>query len=135
MVIAALAALPTLAFVADSSGQPDDRTDAATLRAALERLESLEDAVYAEGALTRARNALLAADRSAQDSLVAERSLRVARAAIVLAERKIDLRRTQVVIIETQRRLTATRARAEAQRRALEALMKERASLARESTP
>jgi hypothetical protein len=49
----------------------------------------------------------------------------------VLAERQLHRREIQSELIATQRRVTAIRERAAAQRRVLEALMKERASLAR----
>jgi hypothetical protein len=55
----------------------------------------------------------------------------IARAAMELAERQLHRREIQAELIATQRRLTATRERAAAQRRVLEALMKERASLSR----
>ncbi len=50
---------------------------------------------------------------------------------MVLAERQLERRRIQAELIATQRRLTSIRERANAQRRVLEALMKERAALAR----
>ena len=50
---------------------------------------------------------------------------------MVLAERQLERRKAQAELFATQRRLTATRERANAQRRALEALMMDRASLAR----
>jgi len=50
---------------------------------------------------------------------------------MVLAERQLERRTAQGQWVATQRRLTATRDRARAQRRALEALMRDRASLAR----
>ena len=50
---------------------------------------------------------------------------------MVLAERQLERRNAQGQLFATQRRLTATRDRAHAQRRALEALMRDRASLAR----
>lgn len=50
---------------------------------------------------------------------------------MVLAERQLERRNVQEQLFATQRRLTATHDRARAQRRALEALMRDRASLAR----
>jgi hypothetical protein len=50
---------------------------------------------------------------------------------MVLAERQLERRKAQAGLFATQRRLTATRERANAQRRVLEALMRDRASLAR----
>jgi len=59
------------------------------------------------------------------------RAQHIARAAMVLAERQLERRKAQAGLFATQRRLTATRERANAQRRVLEALMRDRASLAR----
>ena len=66
-----------------------------------------------------------------EDANAVLRAQQIARAAMVLAERQLERRKAQAGLFATQRRLTATRERANAQRRALEALMRDRASLAR----
>ena len=119
-----------------STGMADDQPsmdDAARLQARLRRLEVREDAQFAQGAIEQARDALRRASEAADadDPGAASRSREIARAAIVLAERQLDRRKVQTELIETQRRLTATKERAKAQRRVLEALLQERAALAR----
>ena len=109
--------------------------DAARLQARLRRLEGEEGAQYAQGTIEQARNALLRASEATDDPDAASRARGIARAAIVLAERQLDRRKVQADLIETQRRLTANKERAKAQRRVLEALMKERAALARAGEP
>jgi hypothetical protein len=66
-----------------------------------------------------------------EDAKAVSRAQQIARAAMVLAERQLERRNAQEQLFATQRRLTATHDRARAQRRALEALMRDRASLAR----
>jgi hypothetical protein len=112
--------------------QPPRVTQTAELRARLERLVARDDAKYAEGPIEQARLALDRASEPGQDPGVSARSQEIAHAALVLAERQLDRRRTQLSLFATQRRLTAIRERAQAQRRVLEALMRERASLARQ---
>jgi hypothetical protein len=109
--------------------------DAARLQARLRRLEDREDAQYAQGAIGQARDALSRASRATDDAGASSRAREIARAAVVLAERQLDRRKVQTELIETQRRLTANKERAKAQRRVLEALMKERATLARAQEP
>ena len=106
-------------------------TQAAQLRARLERLTARQDAAYVDGAIEQARQALKVAEGSGADAGAKERAGETAQAAIVLAERQLHRREIQSELITTQRRVTAIRERAAAQRRVLEALMKERASLAR----
>lgn len=101
------------------------------LRARLEQLETRDDANRAKGAIEQAREALRVASDSAEDPAAASRAQGIARAAIVLAGRQLDRHQSQTELSAAGRRLDATRARAEAQRRALEALLRERASLAR----
>lgn len=103
------------------------------LHARLQRIASSEDAKYAMGATEQARMALARASQPDQDPAVVARSVEIARAALVLSERRIERRQTQQALFETQRRLTATKERAAAQRRVLEALLRERAALAREA--
>jgi len=84
-----------------------------------------------EGAIEQARQALEVAEGTGGDPAAKERAAETAEAAMVLAERQLHRREIQGELIATQRRVTAIRERAAAQRRVLEALMKERASLAR----
>jgi len=84
-------------------------------------------------AIEQARRSLSRAGQPAEDSGAAARSVEIGRAALVLAERQLERRRTQEALFETQRRLTATKERAASQRRVLEALLRERAALAREA--
>lgn len=97
----------------------------------MERLTARQDAAYVDGAIEQARQALKVAEGSGADAGAKERAGETAQAAIVLAERQLHRREIQSELIATQRRVTAIRERAAAQRRVLEALMKERASLAR----
>jgi hypothetical protein len=123
-------------FVFTSTGgaeSPLPTSEIPVLEARLERLSAREDAKYAAGALDQARRALARAAEPDREPASASRSVEVARAALVLAERQLERRRTQEALFETQRRLTATKERAAAQRRVLEALLRERASLAREA--
>ena len=110
---------------------PEGVSEAALLQARFDRLVARTDAQYAEGAIEQASRALETASKETDDPERASRARRIAKAAVVLAERQLDRRRVQTELIETQKRLTANRERAQAQRRVLEALMKERASLAR----
>ncbi len=134
---ARVACLVLIAFVCFSIGshgsasEPDSPTQTAQLQNRLSRLETREDAKYAKGALEQARRALQAASGPDKDASTIHRTQQIARAAMVLAERQLDRRQAQVELFATQRRLTATRERAGAQRRVLEALMRDRASLAR----
>jgi hypothetical protein len=72
------------------------------------------------------------AEASTEEPEAATRAHDIARASMVLAERQLERRAVQAELFEAQRRLTATRERAGAQRRVLEALLRERAELARE---
>lgn len=113
------------------SADPTRGDDAgARIGGRLDRIEAREDAHHVAPATERARRALDAAAR-ADDQAEASRSLEIAHAATVLAERQLARRALRVELIETQERITATRQRAEAQRRVLEALLEERAALAR----
>ncbi len=94
-------------------------------------LEAREDAKYAKGALQQARRALDSASGPIEDPLAVARAQGIADAAMVLAGRQLARRRSQAALFETQRRLSSVRDRANAQRRVLEALMRERAELAR----
>jgi hypothetical protein len=111
------------------------RAQTAQLQLRLGRIEAREDAKYAKGALEQARRALQAATHRVEDANAVSRAQQIARAAMVLAERQLERRRVQAQLFATQRRLTATRERANAQRRALEVLMRDRASLARGGEP
>lgn len=123
-----------LAWGAAGSTRAEDsqnRVMVDALRARLEQLETRDDANRAKGAIEQAREALRVASDSAEDPAAASRAQGIARAAIVLAGRQLDRHQSQTELSAAGRRLDATRARAEAQRRALEALLRERASLAR----
>lgn len=117
---------------AHGSAEDASREDGvAQLRARFERLVRSEGAVHAEGAIEQARRALERAEGARDDPGERMRARETAHAAIVLGERQVHLRELQAELIATQQRLTAVRERAAAQRRVLEALLKERASLAR----
>jgi hypothetical protein len=118
------------ALIAAPSSAEEPAPEAAQLRARLERLTARDDARYAEGAIEQARSALEVAEAAGTDPEKAARIRQTAQAAVVLAERRLHRREIQAELIATQRRVTATRERAAAQRRVLEALMRERASLA-----
>ncbi|MBT8451756.1 MAG: hypothetical protein KJO40_07320 [Deltaproteobacteria bacterium] len=104
---------------------------ASELEHRLAELETRDDAKYAKGALEQARRALRRASSSPEGSGAAARARRIADAALVLADRQLARRRAQAELLITQRRLNAVRERAKAQRRVLEVLMSDRASLAR----
>jgi hypothetical protein len=121
-------------LVPETRGLADDsvlRVDTAQLQERLGRLEAREDAAHAEGAIEQARRALETASSGSEDASSVLRAQRIARAAMVLAERQLGRRQAEAEVVATQRRLLAIRERALAQRRVLEALLKERAALAR----
>jgi hypothetical protein len=124
----ALVALVAARGSAEGSPPPEQ---VAQLRARFDRLTARQDATAVEGAIEQARQALEVAEHTGGDPGAKERAGETAHAAIVLAERQLHRREIQSELIATQRRVTAIRERAAAQRRVLEALMKERASLAR----
>jgi len=128
MLLGLVGALPAASGLADSVG---DESQIAALARRLNQLQARDDAKYAKGALEQARLALLRASTSPEDVNAASRARRIADAALVLAGRQLARRKAQAELFATQRRLTAIRERANAQRRVLEALMRDRASLAR----
>lgn len=122
----------TIAFATyDRGAAADGDPEEAQLETRLARLQAHEDAQHVEGAIAQARQALDTA-RTAEDAGARTRASRIAGAAIMWGERELDRLGVQRELLETQRRLTTMRERASAQRRVLEALMKERAALARE---
>jgi len=128
MLLGLVGALPAASGLADSVS---DESQIAALERRLNQLQARDDAKYAKGALEQARLALLRASTSPGDANAASRARRIADAALVLAGRQLARRKAQAELFATQRRLTAIRERANAQRRVLEALMRDRASLAR----
>lgn len=128
MLLGLVGALPAASGLADSVS---DESQIAALERRLNQLQARDDAKYAKGALEQARLALLRASTSPEDVNAASRARRIADAALVLAGRQLARRKAQAELFATQRRLTAIRERANAQRRVLEALMRDRASLAR----
>lgn len=128
MLLGLVGALPAASGLADSVS---DESQIAALVRRLNQLQARDDAKYAKGALEQARLALLRASTSPEDVNAASRARRIADAALVLAGRQLARRKSQAELFATQRRLTAIRERANAQRRVLEALMRDRASLAR----
>ena len=115
----------------DESSESRLRARTAQLQRRLGDLEGREDAKYAKGALQQARRALEAVSGPIEDPSAAARAQEIADAAMVLADRQLARRRSQAAFFQTQRRLSTVRDRANAQRRVLEALMRDRASLAR----
>jgi len=103
----------------------------ARLQEQLGRLEARDDAKVASAALEQARRALRTAAGPIEDAASTSRAQQIARAALTLAERQIEHRKAQVELIESERRLRLTKERASSQRRALEALMRERAAWTR----
>jgi len=128
MLLGLVGALPATSGLADAV-KPESQT--AELEHRLGQLEARDDAKYAKGALEQARRAILRASSSPEDPNAASRARRIADAALVLADRQLARRKAQAELFATQRRLSSIRERANAQRRALEALMRDRASLAR----
>jgi hypothetical protein len=128
VILGLVLAFPAASGSAEGTVQADELGQ---LRARLERLSGREGAVYAEGAIEHARDALARVERATDDPQAQARARETARAAMALGERQLHLREVQAELIATQRRLTSIRERADAQRRVLEALMKERALLAR----
>jgi len=128
MLLGLVGALPAASGLADSVS---DESQIAALARRLNQLQARDDAKYAKGALEQARLALLRASTSPEDVNAASRARRIADAALVLAGRQLARRKAQAELFATQRRLTAIHERANAQRRVLEALMRDRASLAR----
>ena len=113
---------------AAEAGPGADR--AALLQARVVEAEGRPDGALARPAMQKASAALdQAAD--ADDPEEEARLLEIAHASIVLGEKQLERRALQSELIETQRRITETRERAQAQRRVLEALLEERAALAR----
>jgi hypothetical protein len=125
-----LALVLTLLVVGAGVSGAQDTGRATALKARLDEVAAEEDAPQAGTAIDRARTALQQAAASDSED-EASRQLEIAHAAIVLAERQLALRSVRTELIETQRRITVTRERAAAQRRVLDALLKERAALAR----
>jgi len=128
MLLGLVGALPATSGLADAV-KPESQT--AELEHRLGQLEARDDAKYAKGALEQARRAILRASSSPEDPNAASRARRIADAALVLADRQLARRKAQAELFATQRRLSSIRERANAQRRVLEALMRDRASLAR----
>lgn len=131
---ATLLGLVLASLVSLGSGRADDASvpnEAASLRTRLSQLEARQDAAYARGALDQAAGALRTAADPATEPGAAARAQNIARAALVLAGRQLDLHQSDTKLVAAQRRLDAIRDRAAAQRRVLEALLKERASLVR----
>ena len=96
-------------------------------------LESDENAKYVAGALEQARRAL---DQARGPDLAhSQRAQSIADAALALADRQLARRRAQAALLQTERRLRQVRERADAQRRVLEALMRERAALSQRESP
>lgn len=102
-----------------------------SLQARLSQLQAGQEASVASGALEQAASALRTASEPSTDPGAAARATHIARAALVLASRQLDLHQSEAELVAARKRLDAIRARATAQRRVLEALLEERASLAR----
>lgn len=114
------------------AGEATSSSEAVRLQTRLARLEARDDAIHAKGALEQARRALQSASDAVGDDERVSRAEGIARAAMVLAERQLERRRSQDDLATTQARLRAIREQADAQRRALETLMRDRASIARQ---
>jgi len=130
-VILCASALACLASAGRGRAEGSAEAETASLRVRLSHLEARDDAEYATGALQQATRALRVASGPATQPAAASRARDIAKAALVLAGRELAYRESQTELLDAQNRLEATRERADAQRRVLEALLKERASLAR----
>jgi hypothetical protein len=128
ILLALVSALPAASGLADAV---NSESQAADLAYRLGELEARDDAKYAKGALEQARRAMLRASSLPEDPNAGARARGIADAALVLADRQLARRKAQAELFATQRRLSAIRERANAQRRVLEALMRDRASLTR----
>jgi hypothetical protein len=126
--------LPTSPGIAETSVANSEQASAsnARLRERLQALDAREDAKFAKGAIEQARRALHRAEQPGADPDAVARARKIAEAAMVLADRQLARRWSQAELFATQGRLNGVRERANAQRRALEALMRERAAIARE---
>ncbi len=110
-----------------------NESEAARLQQRLEGVQARADAKYAKGALEQARQALaMSEQRQGEAALSAQH---IAEAALVLAERQLARREAQEAFFAAYRRVQDLEGRAKAQRRALEALLKERARIARARGP
>lgn len=129
-----LGLLPASTGIAEAVVDKSEQANAsyARLRERLQALDAREDAKFAKGAIEQARRALHRAEQPGADPDAVARALKIADAAMVLADRQLARRWSQAELFATQGRLNGVRERANAQRRALEALMRERAAVARE---
>jgi len=138
-VCVALVLVALIGVLSVASGSADDipiQEQTAALRERLDRLAARPDAYEADGAIEQARRALHTASSLDQDAGALVRAQRIARAAMALAESQLERRRARAELVAAQGRLTRMRERVDAQRRALERLMRERAALAqREEQP
>ena len=129
ILLGLVGALPASSAFADAV---PPESPSAQLEHRLGQLEARDDAKYAKGALEQARRAMLRASSSPEDPNAAARARRdCALRPWCLADRQLARRKAQAELFATQRRLSSIRERANAQRRVLEALMRDRASLAR----
>ncbi|MGB8329936.1 MAG: hypothetical protein WCE62_07395 [Polyangiales bacterium] len=126
LLVGLVCLLPTSSGGADDASLPEQT---ARLQEQLGRLEAREDAKHVEPALEEARRSLRAASGFDGDPEAARRAQQIARAAMTLAERQLERGKAQTELLAAQRRLTSIRERAASQRRVLEVLMRERASL------
>lgn len=126
-----MATLASSTLAGVGRAETTDQAEIAGLQTRLSQLEAREDARYVLGAIEQARQALRTATDPAEDPAAASRARSIARAALALAGRQLERHQSQLELLAAKRRLDDARDRAQAQRRVLEALLQERASLAR----
>lgn len=124
-VVAALALVFAFAVCpALGAAEPGDST-LERLQARLTHLQAKPGAHHVAGALEQARTALESARET--EGVTAAAAASVAEAALALADRQLERRLSRMRLAEAERRLAQIEQRARAQRRALEALLRERA--------
>ncbi|MEM7139279.1 MAG: hypothetical protein AAF500_22095 [Myxococcota bacterium] len=96
----------------------------------LGEIRASDEADVVAGATGQAARALDVAVDTSVDQSGRVRAQAIAEAALVLADRQVARQEAAKALIATERRVAATKDRAAAQRRVLEALMRERATLA-----
>lgn len=96
----------------------------------LSEVSRSDDGKVASGAIRQARSAIDAASKEGAGAAEIGRAQSIAEAALVLAERRVALRGAVNALAAAEERVANIKERADAQRRVLEALMRERATLA-----
>lgn len=93
-------------------------------------VRTANDADVASGAVQQATTAIARAREPGAKLDTVQRAQSIAEASLVLAERQMARQQAAAALLAAEERVANTRERANAQRRVLEALMRERATLA-----